>query len=66
MQRVNYTVFEKSRRGGEYIRESVSFNHYGMSEDNRLEDAIVGRLQDAYGLDWSGAINGVRIERRTE
>lgn len=62
--RINYIVFEKSRRGGEYTRESVAFTHYGRSEDNRIEDGIVARLQDAYGLDWTGASNGVRIERR--
>lgn len=62
--RINYVVYEKSRRGGEYIRESVAFNHYGRSECNRLEGEVVARLQDAYGLDWTGATNGIRIERR--
>lgn len=46
MMRITYIVFEKSRRGGEYVRESVSFNHYGRSECNRLEDDIVARGGD--------------------
>ncbi len=63
--RITYTIFEKSRRGGEYVRGQIAFNHYGRSEDNRLEDRVVADLQNDYGLDWTGA-NGIRIEDRRE
>jgi hypothetical protein len=62
--RVTYTIFEKSRRGGEYVRGQVAFNHYGRGEDNRLEDRIVSDLQSDYGLDWTGDTHGIRVERR--
>lgn len=59
MRRITYTVFEKSRRGGWYVRQQVSMVHDGLSESCRLDD----RIENDLASDYAGHDDRIRIVR---
>lgn len=60
MRRITYTVYEKSRRGGEYVRQQVSMVHDGLSESCHLDQ----RIENDLASDYAGHEDRIRIERR--